>query len=362
MIRRVASIVCGTNSISMLICDIDHEQARLSDVVRTTRVARLGEGLDRAGRLSPAALDRTMTVLAGYAGQVGRLAPDAAASQCLRVSASNAIGDAENLQEFRSGVKEVLGVGVEVIGGGEQAWLTFQGATRGLSPGVPVPCLVASIGGTSTQIAIGDPDGRAGTDTHGCRGGSVSDTSVWGADTNGTFFAGTSAEIGCLRLTERHLQGDPPLPREVAAATTDIDAALDLAASTIYDCEVMDAILRNEPEFEPVTLIGLAGSVTTVAGIALGLTEYEPARIHHTRVSAGTIHDIASQLLGQTRQERTAIGVMDPGHADVIGAGVLILDRIMTRFGFSEVLASEHGILDGTAWDITDRIAWGDDL
>ena len=146
-----------------------------------------------------------------------------------------------------------------------------------------------------------------------------------------------SVDIGCVRLTERHLHGDPPRPDEVRAAAADIGAALDAVAAAI-------------PVADARTLVGLAGSVTTVAGLALGLREYDSARIHHTRVTADQVSAQARRLLGQTRAERAALGVMHPGRADVIAGGAMVLDQIMRRFGFAEVLASEHDILDGIAW------------
>jgi exopolyphosphatase/guanosine-5'-triphosphate,3'-diphosphate pyrophosphatase len=173
---------------------------------------------------------------------------------------------------------------------------------------------VVDIGGGSTEFVLGDASGIA---------------------------AARSVDIGCVRMTERHLSGDPPPFGEVAAAVADIDAALDLAASSVF------------PGGEPATLVGLAGSVTTVAGIALGLVKYDPGRIHHSRVSAASVHAICADLLGMTREQRATIGVMHPGRVDVIGAGALILDRIMARFGFTEVLVSEHDILDGIAWSLS---------
>ncbi len=146
-----------------------------------------------------------------------------------------------------------------------------------------------------------------------------------------------SVDIGCVRLTERHLHSDPPRPEEVQAAAADIGAALDVVAGAI-------------PVADARTLVGLAGSVTTVAGLALGLGEYDPARIHHARVTADQVAAQARRLLGQTRAERAALGVMHPGRADVIAGGAMVLDQIMRRFGFGEVLASEHDILDGIAW------------
>jgi exopolyphosphatase/guanosine-5'-triphosphate,3'-diphosphate pyrophosphatase len=154
-----------------------------------------------------------------------------------------------------------------------------------------------------------------------------------------------STDIGCVRLTERHLRADPPTAGQVAAATADIDAAIATAAA---------AVLSGPGPAAPRTLVGLAGSVTTVAAIALGLPGYDPQRIHHARITAGQVHEVAQRLLGQTRAQRAAIGSMHPGRVDVIGAGALILDRILTRLGFAEVVASEHDILDGIAWSLAD--------
>jgi exopolyphosphatase/guanosine-5'-triphosphate,3'-diphosphate pyrophosphatase len=312
--RRVAAIDCGTNSIRLLIADIDAERPLLLDLERHMRIVRLGEGVDRTGRLSPEALDRTIGALRDYAGLISRLAPEA-----VRMVATSATRDAANAAEFTGRVKEVLGVAPEVITGAEEAWLSFTGATRELAGqrdgGLAPPYLVTDIGGGSTEFVLGDDGGFKGE---------------------------CSVDIGCVRMTERHLRGNPPREAEVAAAISDIDEALGVAAGRV-------------PVEEASTLVGLAGSVTTVAGIALGLAEYDSERIHHTRVSAQAVHDIASQLLGQTREQRARIGVMHPGRVDVIAAGALILDRIMTRLGFAEVLVSEHDILDGIAWSLVTR-------
>jgi exopolyphosphatase / guanosine-5'-triphosphate,3'-diphosphate pyrophosphatase len=328
--HRVAAIDCGTNSIRLLIADINSKSdsiersvgstdgsAPLTDVAREMRIVRLGEGVDRTGRLSEAALDRTMTALREYAGLIGAASPEG-----IRMVATSATRDAANSQEFTDRVVEVLGVAPEVISGDAEARLSFTGATRELvgtalaaEGACPPPYLVTDIGGGSTEFVLGGPE---------VAGGEVS---------------GRSVNIGCVRLTERHLHADPPLPGEIAATTADIDAALDQAAATV-------------PVAKASTLVGLAGSVTTVAGIALGLDGYDSARIHHSRLSAERVHDIAVELLGMTRAERAAIPVMHPGRVDVIGAGALILDRIMTRFGFAEVLVSEHDILDGIAWSL----------
>jgi exopolyphosphatase / guanosine-5'-triphosphate,3'-diphosphate pyrophosphatase len=336
-IKRVAAIDCGTNSIRLLIADLDSTadgiertvgspgtsasaSPPLTDIAREMRIVRLGEGVDRTGRLSEAALDRTMTALSEYAGLIAEAEPAA-----IRMVATSATRDAANSQEFTDRVVAVLGVAPEVISGDAEARLSFTGATRELAGNAlvaaegacPPPYLVTDIGGGSTEFVLGGPEGaRAG----------------------GQVF-GRSVNIGCVRLTERHLHADPPRPGEIADTTADIDAALDQAAASV-------------PVATAGTLVGLAGSVTTVAAIALGLDHYDSARIHHSRVSAARVHQIAAELLAMTRAERAAIAVMHPGRVDVIGAGALILDRIMTRFGFAEVLVSEHDILDGIAWSL----------
>jgi len=307
--RRVAAIDCGTNSIRLLIADIDAERAELTDVVREMRIVRLGESVDGTGRLSEAALVRTIGALRDYRQVIAR---ESAAA--VRMVATSATRDAENAQEFVSRVKEVLGVVPDVLTGDEEARLSFTGATRELAAesGWPPPYLVADIGGGSTEFVLGGPDGIRGA---------------------------LSVDIGCVRLTERHLHGDPPTDAEIAAASRDIDLALDAVAASV-------------PAGEAMTLVGLAGSVTTVAGVALGLTAYDPASIHHSRITAAQVDAVTRQLLEQTRAQRSAIGVMHPGRVDVIGAGALVLDRIMSQFGFPEVLVSEHDILDGIAWSI----------
>ena len=329
MTQRVAAIDCGTNSIRLLIADIDPKPtddpkrsrgsldrsgqpaSPLTDLVRAMRIVRLGEGVDRTGRLSQAALDRTIGALREYAELIAEAKPEA-----IRMVATSATRDAANSQEFTDRVVEVLGVAPEVISGDEEAWLSFTGATRELAADETTPpYLVTDIGGGSTEFILGGPEGVA---------------------------AERSVNIGCVRLTERHLHADPPLRQEVADSTGDIDDTLDLVAAAV------------QPE-KARTFVGLAGSVTTVAAISLGLGSYDAARIHHSRIGAARVHEISGELLAMTRAERAAIPGMHPGRVDVIGAGALILDRIMTRFGFAEVLVSEHDILDGIAWSVVSR-------
>jgi exopolyphosphatase/guanosine-5'-triphosphate,3'-diphosphate pyrophosphatase len=309
VIRRVAAVDCGTNSLRLLLADVDPGRAELTDVIRRMEIVRLGQGVDQTGRLAPEALARTMAMLREYAAVIAR-----SGAQAVRMVATSATRDADNASEFVRLVKEVLGVAPEVLTGDEEAMLSFTGATAELAAGPdPGPFLVADIGGGSTEFVLGEAGGRP---AHAI-----------------------SVNVGCVRMTERHLHGDPPSEAEVAAAAADIDAALEEVAAAM-------------PVREAGTLIGLAGSVTTVAAIAMGLPAYDPSRIHHARVAAADVHAVTRGLLAQTRAERAAIGVMHPGRVDVIGGGALILDRLMRRFGFAEVLVSEHDILDGMAWSL----------
>lgn len=323
--RRVAAIDCGTNSLRLLIADVNAAAGELADVQRRMEIVRLGQGVDATGRLSPVALARTFGVLRDYAQQISQ-----AGATAVRMVATSATRDASNAHEFVRGVVDILGVPPEVISGAEEASLSFIGATGELAGhggtatdgALAPPYLVVDIGGGSTEFVVGGPglppgQGPGGQDEP----------------------RGISVDIGCVRLTERYLHSDPPAPAEVAAATAAIDAAIASTASQI-------------PAKSARSLVGLAGSVTTVTAIALGLTAYDPARIHHATISADQVHDVTQRLLGQTREERAALGAMHPGRVDVIGAGALVLDRVLVRLDFPAVVASEHDILDGIAWSI----------
>jgi exopolyphosphatase/guanosine-5'-triphosphate,3'-diphosphate pyrophosphatase len=312
MTCRVAAVDCGTNSLRLLLADVDPGRAELTDVTRRMEIVRLGQGVDRTGRLAPEALARTIAVLRDYASIIA-----ASGARAVRMVATSATRDADNAAEFVRLVKEVLGVAPEVLTGAEEAVLSFTGATAELGGGPDRgPYLVADIGGGSTEFVLGEVLARGDDPPRAI-----------------------SVNVGCVRMTERHLHGDPPTDQEVAAAMADIDAALDTVAASV-------------PVRQARTLIGLAGSVTTVAAIAMGLPAYDAARIHHARVSAADVHAVTRGLLAQTRAARAAIGVMHPGRVDVIGGGALVLDRLMQRFGFGEVLVSEHDILDGMAWSL----------
>jgi exopolyphosphatase/guanosine-5'-triphosphate,3'-diphosphate pyrophosphatase len=319
--QRVAAIDCGTNSLRLLIADMDPASHQLTDVQRRMEIVRLGQGVDATGRLAPDALARTFAMLGEYA----RAIADAGAA-AVRLVATSATRDASNAEEFTAGVQRILGVDPEVVTGADEAYLSFSGATVELgggqlgapgSPGRPEPpFLVVDIGGGSTEFVFGAADAD---NQHG--------------------LSAVSVNIGCVRLTERHLHDDPPTRAQVAAATEDIDAAL-------------ATVVESVPAASARTLVGLAGSVTTLTAIALGLTSYDPTRIHHARISATRVHGVTADLLGRNHAQRAAMTVIHPGRVDVIGAGALILDRVMDRFGFSEMVASEHDILDGIAWSI----------
>jgi exopolyphosphatase/guanosine-5'-triphosphate,3'-diphosphate pyrophosphatase len=299
-VTRVAAIDCGTNSVRLLIADIADGQ--LVDVSRRMDIVRLGAGVDRTGRLAPEAIERTRVALVDYATQIAEAGVEAS-----RMVATSASRDASNAEEFRAMVLATLGFAPEVVTGDEEARLSFGGAVRGLD--AEAPFLVVDIGGGSTEFVVGST----------------------GVD------AALSVDIGCVRLTERHLHGDPPTEAQIAATERDITAAVDRALAAVGTGR---------------TLVGLAGSVTTVTAIALGLTEYRPECIHHARISRAEVSRVAADLLAATRAERLAIPAMHPGRADVIGAGALILRVIMDRSGLETLVASEHDILDGIAWSI----------
>ena len=310
---RVAAVDCGTNSIRLLVADAAPATGELVDLDRRMTIVRLGQGVDRTGRLAPEALERTFAACREYAAIIKEHG-----AERLRFVATSASRDAENRDEFVRGVLDILGVEPEVISGDQEAAFSFTGATEELAGGdhLPKPYLVVDIGGGSTEFVVGDD--RVG--------------------------AARSVDIGCVRLTERHLVrdgvvSDPPTEAQIAAMRADIEAALDLAEQTV-------------PLREARTLVGLAGSVTTVSAIAQELPEYDSEAIHHSRVSHERVREITEWLLRSTHAERAAVPSMHPGRVDVIGAGALVLLSIMERIGAQEVVVSEHDILDGIAWSV----------
>ena len=300
---RVAAVDCGTNSIRLLVADVGPDG--LADVTRQMEIVRLGEGVDRTGEFSPEALSRTLTALRGYADDITRLG-----AQRVRMVATSATRDARNRDLLVAGVREILGVDPEVISGDSEAALSFAGATASLTGGHQEPFLVADIGGGSTELVLGTARGVQ---------------------------AARSVNVGCVRLAERHLHDDPPTASQVAAVVADAHAAFDLAEATV-------------PITSAATLVGVAGTVTTIAALAAGLTEYDPDRIHGLVTSAADVAAVTESLLAMTHDERAALPVMHWGRVDVIGAGALVLRTLVERCDASAVVASEHDILDGIAF------------
>ena len=304
--KRVAAVDCGTNSIRLLVADLDPDTGAETEIERRMEIVRLGQGVDATGRLADEALERTFAACDRYAEAIR-----GHGAEQVRFVATSATRDASNRDAFVAGVRERLGVEPEVISGHEEAELSFRGATSALATAAvahDTPYLVVDIGGGSTEFVLG----------------------------TGTVEAARSVDVGCVRMTERHLNDDPPTLAQVTAARRDIDAAIDLAAQTVD-------LSRAK------TLVGLAGSVTTIAAIALGLEEYDRARVHLSRIPAEVIRQTAADLLAMSHAQRAAIPVIHPGRVDVIAAGALILAQIVERLGLPELVVSEHDILDGIA-------------
>ncbi len=309
---RVAGIDCGTNSIRLLVADVVREpdgRPRLTDVHREMRVVRLGEGVDATGRLSSHALDRTWRALADYAAVI-----TASGVVRTRMVATSATRDAGNRADFVEMVRSTLGQDPEVITGDEEAELTFAGAVGDLDP-ASGPFLVVDIGGGSTELVIGE---RVGASNR--------------------LAGGISLDIGCVRITERILRGDPP-------SSTERDRARRWARQILADG------LDRLPVHRVRRLIPVSGTATTVAAAALRLPTYDPARIHLAELPIDRVHTVADTLLGATRAHRAALGYMHPGRVDVIGGGALILsvmiELVAARTPIHQVTVSEHDILDG---------------
>ena len=302
---RVAAIDCGTNSIRLLIADIAGGNFR--EIYRTMEIVRLGQGVDKNKAFHPDALDRTLKATALFAEEIARRGVER-----MRFCATSATRDASNRELFIDGVKALLGVAPEVISGEEEAALSFKGATKELR-GVGAPYLVIDIGGGSTEFVFGSER---------------------------VDFA-KSQNIGCVRMSERHFSSIPPQAEEIAGAKADIDEAIKGAAEIV-------------PITEAKTLIAVAGTATTVAAAALGLSTYDRHSIHLSRISAEKTDQVSEMFLSLNRDEIAALGYMHPGRVDVIGAGSLVLSRIMTLTGAEEFVASESDILDGMAWSLAD--------
>jgi exopolyphosphatase / guanosine-5'-triphosphate,3'-diphosphate pyrophosphatase len=304
---RVAAVDCGTNTIRLLVTDIEPATGAQEDLVREMRIVRLGQGVDRTGRLADEALSRVFAAVEEYAALIEPHGVDA-----LRFVATSAARDASNADVFTEGIRSRLGVLPEVVTGAEEAQLSYDGATRSL-PVVPAPIAVLDIGGGSTELILGDSHGHVR--------------------------AARSLDVGSVRVTERLMPSDPPTDEEVAAATRMVDDALDTLPS--YGVHADDA----------ATLVGVAGTVTTIASLLLGLDTYERDRVHHATFAAAEVHAMAARLLAMRAAEREAAGV-PRGRSDVIGAGALILDRVLHRAATERLTVSDADILDGIAWSI----------
>ena len=301
---RVAAIDCGTNSIRLLVADVDGKNFR--EISREMEIVRLGQGVDKTGQFDLEAVARTLRATEKYANVIRQKGVEK-----IRFCATSATRDATNRNIFIDGVKAILGIEPEVIPGTEEAALSFMGATKELHL-ADGPFLVVDIGGGSTEFVLG---------------------------TDEVQFA-KSVNIGCVRMSERHLTSQPPTEEQISHATQDIDAAINDAGVTV-------------PFAAASTLIAVAGTATTVAAAALNLPEYDRYSIHLSRIPAQKIHDAAAMFQRMSREEIAALGYMHPGRVDVITSGSLVLSRVMTLTGATEMVASESDILDGIAWELS---------
>lgn len=314
---RVAAIDCGTNSIRLLVADLTDGSTgpvELRDVHREQRVVRLGQGVDATGVLAPEALDRTRAALVDYASVLRRTG-----TERVRMVATSATRDARNRDDFFGMVRDTLGVDAEVISGDEEAGLSFVGAVGDLDAG-DGPFVVADVGGGSTELVVGAlEDGRA------------------------VVHAARSVDVGSVRITERCLAGDPPTADEVARAREVATGILDGAFAAV-------------PVEGVRTWVGVAGTITTLSAVAQRLPEYDPAAVHLSRLSGEDLHRVTDELLGMSREERRAHRGIHPGRIDVIGGGALVVDvlarELRERAGITELVVSEHDILDGIARSI----------
>jgi exopolyphosphatase/guanosine-5'-triphosphate,3'-diphosphate pyrophosphatase len=301
-VTTVAAVDIGTNSVRLLVADVDGtgRDAKLRTLDRRMRITRLGQGVDGARALAPAAIARTVDVLREY-----RSVLDEHGVQRVRATATSAARDATNRDEFFGEALAALGVMPELLSGDEEAALSFLGATADLD--APAPYLVVDIGGGSTEFVLGT-DAPTGL---------------------------VSLDIGCVRITEQFLHSDPPAPEELANAV-----------ATVRD--LLADIPRLVPgAAEAATLVGLAGTVTTVAAIEQGLPDYDPARIHHFVLERAAAEDVFRTIATETAAERAHNPGLEPGRVDVIVGGAIVLVNVFRVLGFDEMLVSEADILDG---------------
>lgn len=300
---RVAAIDCGTNSIRLLIADISGGKFR--EVLRDMEIVRLGQGVDENKSFHPDAINRTLAAVEKFKNQLAGKGVEK-----IRFCATSATRDATNRDLFIDGVRQILGVEVEVIPGEEEARLSFNGATKELLQ-IDAPFLVVDIGGGSTEFVYGNQKVE---------------------------FA-KSVDIGCVRMSERHLKSQPVEMSQVAQAIIDIDKAIAQAAAVV-------------PISTAKTLVAVAGTATTIAAAALELETYDRYAIHLSRIPAEKVHKVSAAFQAMTKSEISNLGFMHPGRVDVITAGSLVLSRVMAATGATEFVASESDILDGMAWSL----------
>ena len=302
--KRVAAIDCGTNSIRLLITDIDTEKQIATDVVREMRIVRLGQGVDKTGAFSPAALERTFKAVAEY-DEILKLHK----VEHLKFVATSATRDAKNRAMFIKGVIDRLGVVPEVIPGTVEAALSFEGATRSLRNKHHAPFLVIDLGGGSTELVLGD------------------------MKPTGSF----SMDVGCVRMTERHTPGGNPTKEQEAAIRKDVQEKLSLASKEVDWAKAK-------------TVVGVAGTVTTVVAHILQLTKYDPDVLHGAEITNEQISQTAKDFIALSFKQRAALPYMHEGRVEVITAGSIVLDEVMKGIGATKLIASERDILDGVAW------------
>ena len=300
---RVAAIDCGTNSIRLLIADISG--GKFKEVLRDMEIVRLGQGVDENKSFHPDAINRTLAAVEKFRNQLAGKGVEK-----IRFCATSATRDAANRDLFIEGVRQILGVEVEVIPGEEEARLSFNGATKELLQS-DAPFLVVDIGGGSTEFVYGNKEVE---------------------------FA-KSVDIGCVRMSERHLKSQPVEMNQVAQAIIDIDKAIAQAAAVV-------------PISTAKTLVAVAGTATTIAAAALELETYDRYAIHLSRIPAEKVHKVSAAFQAMTKSEISKLGFMHPGRVDVITAGSLVLSRVMAATGATEFVASESDILDGMAWSL----------
>jgi exopolyphosphatase/guanosine-5'-triphosphate,3'-diphosphate pyrophosphatase len=302
-LSRVAAIDCGTNSIRLLIADISG--GKFKEVLRDMEIVRLGQGVDENKSFHPDAINRTLAAVEKFKNQLAGKGVEK-----IRFCATSATRDAANRDLFIDGVRQILGVEVEVIPGEEEARLSFNGATKELLQS-DAPFLVVDIGGGSTEFVYGNKEVE---------------------------FA-KSVDIGCVRMSERHLKSQPVEMSQVAKAIIDIDKAIAQAAAVV-------------PISTAKTLVAVAGTATTIAAAALELETYDRYAIHLSRIPAEKVHKVSAAFQAMTKSEISKLGFMHPGRVDVITAGSLVLSRVMAATGATEFVASESDILDGMAWSL----------